>query len=96
MERTNGILLGAYLTVTATWDPGSLGDGVGETKSITVTGAAFGDAVMIGVPYDLQDCVVSAYVQAANTVEIRLQNESTGTRDLASGVWRIFVLKQPS
>lgn len=96
MERINGKQLGTFLTAVTTWDPGSLGDGAGETHSLTVTGAAFGDAVMVGVPYDLQDCVVTAYVQAANTVEIRLQNESTGTRDLVSGSWRIFVLKQPS
>jgi len=96
MERIDGILLGAYLTATATWDPGSLGDGAGETKSITVTGAAFGDAVLVGAPYDLEDVTVCGFVQAANTVEIRLQNESTGTRDLASGSWRVFVLKQPS
>jgi len=76
------------------WDPASLADGAGETSSsITVTGAALGDFVIVSAPYDLQDCVATAYVQAANTVEIRLQNESTATRDLASGTWKVRVIR---
>lgn len=82
------------LAGSATWDPASLGDGAGETKSITATGAALGDFVLVSAPYDLQDCTATAYVQAADTVEIRLQNESTGTRDLASGTWLVRVIKQ--
>ena len=76
-----------------TWDPGSLNDGEGETVSETVYGAEFGDFVQISAPYDLQDCVVTGYVQAADTVEARLQNESTGVRDLASGTWEIRITK---
>ncbi|MBA7690314.1 hypothetical protein ES703_98839 [subsurface metagenome] len=77
------------------WDPGNLVDGAGETSSgITVTGAAPGDFVLVSAPYDLQDCVASGYVQAADTVEIRLQNESGGTRNFASGTWRIRVIKK--
>jgi hypothetical protein len=87
LERPAGALRGS-----ATWNPGSLGDGAGETSAgITVTGAAVGDAVLVYPPYDLEDTVVTGYVQAADTVEIRLQNESTGTRDLASGTWHVAV-----
>jgi len=76
------------------WNPGSLVDGAGETSaSITVTGAALGDFVMIAAPYDAQDLTITGYVQAANTVEIRIQNESGGTIDLASGTWKVKVLK---
>lgn len=83
------------LSGSVVWDPASLADGVGETSAgITVTGAALGDPVVVSPPYDLQDCVAIGYVQAANTVEIRLQNESAGTRDLGSGTWRVRVLKQ--
>ncbi len=78
---------------SVTWNPGSLADGAGETKSLTVTGAALGDFVMVSAPYDLEDLIATAYVQAADTVEIRLQNESTGTIDLASDTWRVRVLK---
>jgi len=79
---------------TVTWNPGSLGDGAGETSSgITVAGALLGDWVLVTAPYDLQDCTVTGYVQASDTIEIRLQNESAGTRDLASGTWRVKVIK---
>ena len=81
------------INASGTWDPGSLADGAGETKSITATGAALGDYVMVSAPYDLQDMTVSAYVQAADTVEIRLQNESGGILDLASGTWRVRVVR---
>ena len=88
--------LAAILDGSSTWDPGSLGDGAGETKSITVTGAALGDFVMVSAPYDMEDVTVSGYVQAANTVEIRVQNESTSTVDLGSGTWRVKVIPPTS
>jgi len=78
---------------SATWDPASLIDGAGETKSITVAGAALGDIVLVAPPYDMQDFVFSGYVQAANTVEIRIQNESTATVNLGSGTWKVIVLR---
>lgn len=79
------------LYATVSWNPASLADGEGETKSVTVTGANFGDWVVVGAPCDLQDCIATGYVQAADTVEIRLQNESGDVRDLASGTWTILV-----
>ena len=83
-----------YLKGSVVWDPGNLVDGAGETSAlITVTGAAFGDYVMVAAPYDLQDCTVTGYVQAANKVEIRLQNESGGAKDLASGTWKVRVVR---
>lgn len=81
-------------TGSTTWNPGNLADGAGETKSITVTGASLGDYVIVAAPYDLQDCTVTGYVQAANKVEIRLQNESGGAKDLASGTWNVMVIRQ--
>ena len=79
----------------STIDPSSLADAAGETKSVTVTGAVLGDFVIVSAPYDLQDITVTAYVQAADTVEIRIQNESGGTIDLASGTWHVLVIKKP-
>ena len=80
------------LNGSATKDPGSLVDGAGETLSFTVTGAALGDYALVAAPYDLQDISVTAYVVAADTVEVRLQNETTGTIDLASGIWKVKVI----
>lgn len=87
----------AMLRGSLVFDPASLADGAGATSaSITVTGAALGDTVLVYPPYDLEDTIVTGYVQAANTVEIRVQNESTGTRDLASGTWEVAVIPRSS
>lgn len=74
-----------------TLDPGSLNDAAGSTHSQRVQGVALGDIVLVSAPYDLQDITVTAYVQAANLVEVRIQNESGNTVDLASGTWRALV-----
>ena len=79
----------------ATINPVNLVDGAGETLQVTgVTGATLGDFVLVSAPYDLQDISVTAYVQANDIVEIRLQNESGNTVNLASGIWRVLVLKK--
>lgn len=87
----------ADLQATATYDPGNLVDGAGETSAgITVTGAALGDTVLVYPPYDLQGITVTGYISAANTIKIRVQNESGSTVDLASGIWRVVVIPQGS
>lgn len=85
---------GQTLLASLTWDPGSLADGAGETSSgVTVTGAAFGDTVEVAAPYDLQGILLTGYVSAADTVKMRLQNETGGVIDLASGSYKITVTK---
>lgn len=80
------------LRASFTWNPGSLADGEGETSAaITVTGAEFGDFVQVAAPYDLSGCLVAGYVSAANTIRVRLQNETGGAVDLASGTWIVRV-----
>ena len=75
-------------------DPGSLADGAGETQSVTIEGVNLGDFVLVSASYDLQDIIITGYVQAQDTVEIRIQNESGGVIDLASGTWRVIVIKK--
>ena len=81
-----------YLTGTATYDAPNLIDAAGATTTVTVTGAALGDFV-VGVSFsvDIQSITVNAYVSAADTVSIRLQNESGGAVDLASATVRVMV-----
>jgi len=78
--------------VTATLDPASLADGVGETETVAVPGVALGD-IVIGVSnsLDLQDITVTAYVQAADAVELRVQNEGAATVDLASATIKLLI-----
>lgn len=81
------------LSGTAVYDPASLADGVGATTTVTVTGAALGDVADASFSLDLQGIGMTAYVSAADTVSIRLQNESGGTLDLASGTLKAVVFK---
>lgn len=80
----------AALQGSATIDPASLIDGAGATSTITVAGLVLGKfAVDVIAPYDLQGLEVTGYVSAKDTVAIRIQNETGGTVDLASGTWRV-------
>jgi hypothetical protein len=84
--------------ISFTWNPGDLADGAGETSSsITATGAVLGDLVLVSAPYDLQGITCSGYVDAADSVKIRIQNETAGANiNLASGSWKIRVYQLAS
>jgi len=71
-----------------------IADGAGDTTQIAITGAALGDYVMIGCEADLQDQVLTAYVQSAGKVDVRLQNESGGAIDLTEIAFYIKILKR--
>ncbi len=91
---TWSLLATPCLDATTTWNPGAITTGTGSTSSaITLTGAALGDFALVTAPYDLQGIDATAYVSAANTVKIRLNNLSGGTVTLASGTWRVRVMK---
>ena len=78
--------------VSATLDAGSLGDATGESDTIAVPGVALGDMVL-GVSFgvSLAGITATAYVSAADTVTIRLQNESAGTVNLDSTTVKVVV-----
>lgn len=75
---------------TFTYDPGSLGDGSGETHTESVSGASFGDYLVLASPYSLQGVLATAYVSASGTIAIRLQNETGAIVDLSSGTWKVW------
>ncbi|MDD3029981.1 MAG: DUF2793 domain-containing protein [Alphaproteobacteria bacterium] len=82
------------LNGSCTWTPGTVADGAGVLSStITVSGAAFGDFVLVSAPYDLQGVVASAYVSAADTVSISLSNTTGASVTFASGAWSVRVIK---
>lgn len=96
-KDSSGVVHPLYYTVlntTTTYDPPSLTSGTGDISSgISIAGAALGDYVMLSAPYDLQGITATAYVSAVNTVKITLYNGTGGTIDLASGTWKVRVIK---
>lgn len=70
---------------SAVYDAGNLVDGAGVTTTVTVTGCALGQFVIVSFSLDLQGITLTGYVSSANTVSVRFQNETTGAIDLASG-----------
>jgi hypothetical protein len=86
----------AFLAGSATYDAANLVDAAGATTTVTVTGAALGDYVLVSHGVDLQGITVTGWVSAANTVSVRFQNESGGALDLASATLRVLVLKRAS
>jgi hypothetical protein len=87
-----GSLFNEVFAVSFTLNPASLADAVGETNTIAVPGVALGDIVLgFASSLDMQDITVTAYVQAANAVEMRFQNEGAATVDLASSTWKMLI-----
>jgi hypothetical protein len=81
------------LTNTATLDFPSTAAGTVSDLTVTVTGAADGDIVQIGVPNAAVSATGSyfAWVSATNTVTIRLKTEAT--EDPASASFKVWVIK---
>ena len=79
-------------SVTCTLNVDSLVDGAGTSDTITVPGVALGD-IILGISFgvSLAGLTVTGYVSAADTVTLRIQNESTATVDLASTTVRVVV-----
>ena len=84
------------LTAEATYDAGNLVDAAGATTTVTVPGAALGDFAMASLSVDAAGITVTAYVSAADTVSVRLQNESGGAVDLASATLAVRVFPKAS
>lgn len=77
---------------TVTLDTGAFANGATLDFTVTVTGAAVGDAVFIGLPSTVAGGVSGmGFVSSANTVTIRLQNSSGGVIDLPSLTFRAAV-----
>lgn len=94
LETLRAATAGAILTGSATYDAPSLVDAAGATTTVTVTGAALGDFVLVSLSVDIAGITITGYVSAADTVSVRVQNESGGTVDLASATLRALVFKR--
>ena len=92
---TTRYTLAKTLTATAVLDFPSTAAQSDADLTITVAGAAEGDAVTLGVPNGVTSAGASytAWVSAANTVTIRFSVYGTISRDPVSGTFRVSVLK---
>jgi hypothetical protein len=82
-----------FITDTATLDFPSISSNNNEELTMTVTGAAIGDIVMLGAPSAIEsDLTWCGYVSAADTVTVRLHNSSGGAIDPASATWKATVI----
>ena len=82
------------INADVTYDPPSVATNAGVVSTaLTVTGAEIGDRVNVFPPYTTQGVTVFGFVDAADTVKLSLFNPTAGAIDLASGTWRIQVVK---
>jgi len=84
------------LTGSSTLDFGSTAAGGVSDLTLTVTGAADGDVVSLGVPNTSMPVSgsFSAWVSATNTVTVRYaNNDLINARDPASGTFKVRVIK---
>lgn len=81
------------LTASGTWDPGNMAaDGDATATTITVTGAAVGNQVSASLTtIGANNVLISAHVQAADTVRVTLLNKTGGALDIASGTLAVKV-----
>lgn len=93
-DATYAYTLAKFLTATATLDFASTGSGAVADLTVTVTGAAVGDVVTIGVPNGSITATGSwfAWVSATDTVTVRYSPKAT--EDPASGSYKLNVFKQ--
>ena len=90
-----GNTVSTRLTNTATLDFGSVSAQSFADLTITVTGAATGDAVALGTPTEAVTAGIAytAWVSATNTVTVRAHNYTAGPLDPASGVFRATIIR---
>jgi hypothetical protein len=99
-KGTGGVKIGSgtaitkVLSASATWDPASIADGDDLSTTISVTGAAVGNPCFASLStLGANDVLISAHVQAADTVRVVLLNRSGGAFDAASGTLRVTVFQ---
>ena len=88
--------VGLVLSGTATIDFASVNSGNwSTTETITVTGAATGDSVSLGLPTaaGTEDIIFTAWVSAADTVSIKFHNANGGSVNLASLAYKATIIR---
>lgn len=87
-----GLNFSKLLAGSATLDFPSIAANGSQSLTITVTGAVSGDAAIASPPATLNaNLSFVAYVSAADTVTIRIHNNTGGAIDPASATWKVTV-----
>ena len=82
------------IVYTVNTAPGNIANTVAKTVTFAATGVELGDVVIPSAPYDLTDLACSAYVQAADAIELVFINfTATANVALAAGDWKMLVIK---
>lgn len=80
-------------TASGSLDFASTADGATDDQTITLTGAAVGDMVILGTPGPTVGTWYEAWVSAAHTVTVRLHNESGGAVDPVGATFNVMVMR---
>jgi len=87
-----GSLFSEMFMVECVMDPAELVDAAGETNTVAAVGVELGDIILgLSSSVDMQDIGITAYVQAADAIELRYQNEGGNTVNLGSNTIRMWV-----
>ena len=86
---TGSIIPVSSTTLTYT----SIASNVTQDQTVTVSGASINDIVLVGYPALVAGLGATAFVSAANTVTIRLDNATAGAIVPGALVFNILVLK---
>ena len=89
----NGNTITKVLSASASLDFGSINAASQAGLTITVTGAAVGDEVIMALPAaPAAGLVFNAFVSAANTVTIRASNITVSPIDPAAATYGVIVI----
>lgn len=93
--QANGVPVATRLTNTAALNFSSVSAQSFVDLTLTVTGAATGDAVALGTPTEAVTAGIAytAWVSATNTVTVRAHNYTAGPLDPASGTFRATIIR---
>jgi hypothetical protein len=96
IDNSTRYMIPKMLSNSATLDFPSTAAQTHSDLTITVTGAALNDEVLLGVPNGSvnNDSCFTAFVSATDTVTVRFNNYSAGAIDPASGTFKVSVIKR--
>ncbi len=95
-DANGNLIKKTYLpTVSATLDFPNTSAQTSSDLTVSVTGAAVGDLVQVGLPASIDaNSSYMGWVSASNVVTVRFNNYSAGSINPASATFKVLVTKQ--